>query len=94
MSLHRYTSEFKRKVIDLHEKGGRTYKSIADEYGVSKTSISKWCSEYKKEYQKKLRRVKARLAKENSRLKRENKKLRRKIAFLKKTTLFFVKEIN
>ena len=94
MSLHRYTPEFKRKVIDLHEKGGRTYKSIADEYGVSKTSISKWCSEYKKEYQKKLQRMKARLAKENLRLKQENEELREEIASLKKTTLFLAKEIN
>lgn len=94
MPLHSYTPEFKRKVINLHEKDKRTYKSIADEYGVSKGSISKWCSEYKKEYQKNLRRVKVRLAKENSRLKRENKKLRKKIAFLKKTTLFLAKEIN
>ena len=38
MSLNRYTPEFKRKVIDLHKKCGRTYKSIADEYGVSKAS--------------------------------------------------------
>ena len=49
MSLHRYTPEFKRKVIDLHKKCGRTYKSIADEYGMSKASISRWCSESQKE---------------------------------------------
>ena len=32
---------------------GRTYKSITAEYGVSKASISAWCSEFSKECQAK-----------------------------------------
>lgn len=84
MSLHRYTPEFKRKVIDLHKKCGRTYKSIADEYGMSKASISRWCSESQKNLQ---------LMKTHN-LEKENIELRKKIAFLKKTTVFFAKEIN
>ncbi len=40
-----YTLEFKKKIVRLHEEEGRTYKSITAEYGVSKVSISKWCSE-------------------------------------------------
>ena len=91
MSLHRYTPEFKRKIIDLHKKCGRTYKSIADEYGMSKASISRWCSES----QKNLQLMKTHnLEKENLSLKQENIELRKKIAFLKKTTVFFAKEIN
>ena len=43
-----YTPEFKKKIIRLHEEEGRTYKSITAEYGVSKASISKWCSESSK----------------------------------------------
>ena len=46
-----YTPEFKKKIIRLHEEEGRTYKSITAEYGVSKASISKWCSELRKECQ-------------------------------------------
>ena len=46
-----YTPEFKKKIIRLHEEEGRTYKSITAEYGVSKASISKWCSEFSKECQ-------------------------------------------
>ena len=41
-----YTPEFKKKIVRLHEEEGRTYKSITAEYGVSKASISKWCSEF------------------------------------------------
>ena len=44
-----YTPEFKKKIVRLHEEEGRTYKSITAEYGVSKASISKWCSEFSKE---------------------------------------------
>lgn len=40
----KYTSEFRRKLVRLHEEGC-TYKSIIAEYGVSKTGIPKWCHE-------------------------------------------------
>ena len=46
-----YTPEFKKKIVRLHEEEGRTYKSITAEYGVSKASISKWCSKFSKECQ-------------------------------------------
>ena len=48
-----YTSEFKKKIVRLHEEEGRTYKSITAEYGVSKASISKWCREFSEECQAK-----------------------------------------
>ncbi len=81
-----YTPEFKKKIVRLHEEEGRTYKSITAEYGVSKASISKWCSEFSKECQAD---PKAKedygSMKENLRLKRENEELRKEIAFLKKS---------
>ena len=46
-----YTPEFRKKIVRLHEEEGRTYKSITAEYGVSKASICKWCSELRKECQ-------------------------------------------
>ncbi len=45
----KYTLEFKKKIIRLHEQEGCSYVSITVEYGVSKASISKWCSELSKE---------------------------------------------
>ena len=48
-----YTPEFKKKIVRLHLEEGRTYKSITAEYGVSKASISKWCSEFSEECQAK-----------------------------------------
>ena len=68
-----YTPEFKKKIIRLHEEEGRTYKSITAEYGVSKASISKWCSEFSKECQTDPQaKEDYDSMKENLRLKREN----------------------
>ena len=50
-----YTPEFKEKIVRLHEEEGRTYKSITAEYGVSKASISKWCSEFSMSMENRIR---------------------------------------
>ena len=39
-----YESEFKKKIVRLHIEEGRTLKGLAEEYGVSKASISNWVS--------------------------------------------------
>lgn len=44
-----YEPEFKKKIVRLHLEEGRTMKSITAEFGVSKASISKWCSEFSNE---------------------------------------------
>ena len=90
-----YTSEFKKKIVRLHLEEGRTYKSITAEYGISKSSISKWCAEFSKECQSNPQaKEDYDSMKENLRLKRENEELRREIAFLKKAAAFFAKEIG
>lgn len=43
-----YEPEFKKKIVRLHINQGRTYKSITDEYDVSKASIFKWCRKFSK----------------------------------------------
>ena len=48
-----YEQEFKNKIVRLHIEEGRTYKSLTAEYGVSKASISKWCSGFSEECQQK-----------------------------------------
>ena len=84
-----YEPEFKKKIVCLHIEQGRTYKSITDEYGVSKASISKWCSEFSKECQSKAdaNPVKANemdLMKENLRLRKELDEAKKENSFLKK----------
>ena len=90
-----YTPEFKKKIVRLHEEEGRTYKSITAEYGVSKASISKWCSELREECQSSPEaKEEYDFMKENLRLKRENEELKKENSFLKKAAAFFAKEID
>ena len=93
-----YIPEFKKKIVRLHEEEGRTYKSITAEYGVSKASISKWCSEFSKECQTKALENpdipnEMELMKENLRLRKELEEAKKENLFLKKAAAFFAKEI-
>lgn len=94
-----YDSEFKKKIVRLHIEQGRTYKSITDEYDVSKASISKWCSEFSKECQKQADLTpdttnEMDLMKENLRLRKELEEAKKENLFLKKAAAFFAKEID
>lgn len=94
-----YEQEFKNKIVRLPIEEGRTYKSLTAEYGVSKASISKWCSEFSEECQQKaLSNPDAQnhleLMKENNRLRKELEEARKENLFLKKAVAFFAKEID
>ena len=94
-----YEQEFKNRIVRLHIEEGRTYKSLTEEYGVSKASISKWCSEFSEECQKKAlfdsnAQNDLELMKENNRLRKELEEARKENLFLKKAAAFFAKEID
>ncbi len=89
-----YEPEFKKKIIRLHMEG-RTYKSITAEYGVSKSCIAKWCSDYAKECQNSPEAQKEYDSmQEVHRLRKELDELRKENLFLKKAAAFFAKEIG
>lgn len=95
----KYEQEFKKKIVRLHLEEGRTYKSITQEYGVSKAAISSWCAQFTKECQIVSQQEpnvcnEAELMKENLRLKRELEEKNKEILFLKKAAAFFAKEIG
>jgi transposase len=92
------TPEFRKKIVRLHEEG-RTYKSITAEYGVSKASICKWCSEFREECQNQAQsnpnsKSDLDLMKENLRLRKELEEARKENLFLRKAAAFFAKEID
>lgn len=96
---HVYEPEFKKKIVRLHLEEGRTYKSITQEYGVSKSTISKWCEEFSKECQQIAQTNPtavndADVMKENLRLRRELEEAKKEMLFLKKAAAFFAKEIG
>lgn len=76
-------------MIRLHEEEGETYKSITEEYGVSKASVSKWCREYSKECQEKVLKEpnysdEMELTKENFHLRKTLEEMQKENSFLKK----------
>lgn len=79
-----YTPEFRKKIVRLHTEEGVPCKSITAEYGVSKASISKWCSELSKECQAKAHEDpdlpnEMELMKENLRLRKELEEAKKRI---------------
>jgi transposase len=91
----RYDEEFKKKIVRLHIEDSRTIKSLSEEYGVSKASISVWLQAYreecllnhetKEEYTCLL---------ENRKLRKQLEELEKENKFLKKAAAFFAKEIE
>ena len=94
MSQQYFEEEVKHKIVKLHLEG-RTLKSLAEEYGVSKASISNWVKQYRSECQtnQELQEENDYLM-ENRRLKKELEEIRKENAFLKKAAAFFAKEID
>ena len=46
-----YEPEFKKKIVRLHLEEGRTLRGLAEEYGISKASISIWTKQVREECQ-------------------------------------------
>jgi transposase len=95
----KYEPEFKREIVRQYLEEGRTYQSLTNEYGVAKSTISKWCKEFSEECRKKSLNVptavnEADLMKENLRLRRELEEQKKENLFLKKAAAFFAKEID
>ena len=82
-----YEPEFKQKIVRLHLEERRTLKSITNEYGVSKASVSKWCTAFTNECHIKSQndltaKNEADLMKENLRLRRELEESQKEKALL------------
>ena len=46
-----YEPEFKKKIVRLNLEEGRTLRGLAEEYGISKASISIWTKQFREECQ-------------------------------------------
>ena len=91
--MKRITNETRKRVVREHIQDGRTLKSLAAEYGVSKATISNWVRAYREECLtndeersqlelmeeiRKLRQYNSELEKENLFLKKQRHSSRRK----------------
>lgn len=89
-----YNEEFKKKIVRLHLEEGQTLKSLADEYGVSRSAITYWVKQYREECQNNPEaKEEYDLMRENLRLKKELEEIKKENSFLKKAAAFFSKEL-
>ena len=90
-----YEPEFKKKIVCLHLEEGRTLKGLAEEYGISKASISNWTKQFREECQtNEEAKADYDYMKENLQLKKQLAELQKENDFLKKAAAFFAKEID
>ncbi len=93
--MKQYSDAMRKKIVMQHIQDGRTLKSLAAEYGVSKASISIWVREYREECQTNDEaKTQLELMEEVRRLRQEKAELEKGNNFLKKAAAFFVKEID
>ena len=88
-----YDRELMDHLVKLYLEQGRTYKSLAAEFGVSKNTISRAVNRFREEAASDAEKAKALAAMEElQRLRRENEELKKENDFLKKAAAFFVRE--
>jgi len=93
--MQHYEEEFKQRIIRLHLEEGRTLKSLSEEYGVSKASISLWIRSRREECQTNQdTKEEYDFMTENRRLRKELSEMQKENLFLKKAAAFFAKEID
>lgn len=74
-----YEPEFKKKIVRFHLEEGRSLKDFAEEYGVSRASISIWTKQFREECQTNNEaQADYDYMKENLQLKKQRHTLRRK----------------
>ena len=90
-----YEPEFKKKIVRLHLEERRSLKGLAEEYGVSKASISNWTKQFREECQTNDQaQAEYDYMKENLKLRKQLIELQKENDFLKKAAAFFAKEID
>ncbi len=90
-----YDETFKKQIVRLRLKEGRSIRSIIEEYGMSKASIINQCNEFREECQNDPEsQNEYDSMKEIRKLRKEMEELRKENLFLKKAAAFFAKEIE
>ena len=86
INSRRYSKEFKKMIVRLHKDEGWTFTKITEEYGVSKATITKWCSDARYENTAILQEK----AKELQDTQQEYEKVRQENIFLKRIVIMIL----
>lgn len=86
INSRRYSKEFKKMIVRLHKDEGWTFTKITEEYGVSKATITKWCSDARYENTAILQKK----TKELQDTQQEYEKVRQENIFLKRIVIMML----
>ena len=84
-----YTPEFRQQIVELYNSGGKSYLQLEREYGVSKSTISKWVHQLSPISVSETETISM---KEFKSLQKEYQQLKIENEILKKATAIFAKE--
>ena len=88
-----YTKDFKVKIVELRSSG-KSVNEISASYGISKTTIRNWESQYKNSGSFKASDNLSEDAKELRELRKENRKLRMEVDILKQAALILGRNVE
>lgn len=83
---YNYTEEFKKQIVKLRESG-KSVSEIVKEYGIAKSTVSKWHNDYLKSGSFKACDNMSNEEKELKELRKENKRLMMEVDILKQAAL-------
>ncbi|MEG2118210.1 MAG: transposase [Clostridia bacterium] len=83
---YNYTEEFKKQIVNLRESG-KPISEIVKEYGIAKSTVSKWHNDYIKSGSFKAGDNISSEEKELKKLRKENKRLLMEVDILKQAAL-------
>jgi len=85
--------ELKQHIINLYIQQGRTFQSLSDEFGYSRSVISRWVKAYRISAQRDIEKAKQLSDMEELKaLRKQVAELEKENDFLKKAAAFFAKE--
>ncbi len=91
--MHNIDPQVKEHIIEQHLRYGRTLRSLADEFGIPASTLSRMIRKYRADISANDERAKALAAiEENRRLREELEAVKKENDFLKKAAAFFAKE--
>lgn len=86
-----YTDDFKKQIVALRESG-KTVSSIVKEYGIAKSTVTKWTTDYAKSGSFKAKDNRTEEENELLRLRKENKQLLMENDILKQAALILAQK--
>jgi transposase len=88
-----HPAEFRRKIVELF-RGGRSIKSIADEYGMARRTVSAYVAQAEADAGERPEKLSTNEREELGRLRRENKRLTIEAEILSKAAAWFARETD